>query len=213
MHPNPVFRAEERARNVAFARRRAFGSLCLSGPDGPLVAHIPFVLDADAREAEVHLMRSNPVARALEAPQPALLAVTGPDGYVSPDWYGIPDQVPTWNYVAVHLRGTLERLEGEALRGVLDRLSDAMEARLPKKPWHSGKMSPGVMERMMRALVPCRMDIAGIDGTWKLSQNKADAARVGAAAGVAEGTAPGQEIDALAALMRDAMLDQGGRAP
>jgi transcriptional regulator len=213
MHPNPVFRAEERARNVAFARDRAFGSLCLCGPEGPLMVHVPFLLDADARGAEVHLMRSNPVARALDMPRAALLAVTGPDGYVSPDWYGIPDQVPTWNYVAVHLRGTLERLEGEALRGVLDRLSDAMERRLPKVPWHSGKMSPGVMERMMRALVPCRMDVAEIDGTWKLSQNKPEGARAGAIAGIAEGAAPGQEIDALAALMRDAMLDPGGRAP
>ena len=55
------------------------------GPEGPLVSHVPFLLGEG--EAEMHLVRSNPLARALAAgPLPALLAVTGPDGYVSPDW-------------------------------------------------------------------------------------------------------------------------------
>jgi len=55
-----------------------------------------------------HLVRSNPIAQCLRAGErKAVLAVSGPDAYVSPDWYArMPDQVPTWNYVAVHLRGT-----------------------------------------------------------------------------------------------------------
>jgi transcriptional regulator len=209
MHPNPIFRAEPAARHLAFARARAFGLLTVCGPDsgtqeGPLAAHVPFLLDAAGGSADLHLMRSNPVARALGTPRPALLAVTGPDGYVSPDWYGMDDQVPTWNYAAVHLRGTLETLPAESLRGVLDRLSDAMEARLDKRPWTTAKMSPGVMERMMRALVACRLTIASVDGTWKLGQNKPAAARRAAAAELEREAAPGQELAALAALMREA---------
>ncbi len=202
MHPNPIFRAEPRERHLAFVRERAFGQLTVSGPDGPLAAHVPILLDAEGTSAELHLMRSNPVARMLSAPQAALLSITGPDGYISPDWYDTPDQVPTWNYVAVHLRGTLERMDTEGLRDVLDRLSEAMETRLPKIPWHSGKMSAGVMERMMRSLVPCRLKISDIDGTWKLSQNKSASARAGAVAGVTSAVAPGQEHAALAEWMR-----------
>jgi transcriptional regulator len=70
-----------------------------------MISHVPFVLNANGTEAELHLVRSNPIARAVTGPTQAVLAVTGPDGYVSPDWYDTPDQVPTWNYVAVHLRG------------------------------------------------------------------------------------------------------------
>ena len=59
----------------------------------------------------------NAVIRAV--PGPAVLAVIGPDGYISPDWYGtheqVPDQVPTWNYIAVHLRGILHPLPAQAL--------------------------------------------------------------------------------------------------
>jgi transcriptional regulator len=204
MHPNPVFRGETAERNLAFARARGFGQLTVCGADGPLAAHVPFRLDADGASAELHLMRSSPVARALAQPRPALLAVSGPDGYVSPDWYGLADQVPTWNYVAVHLRGRLEALPASALRSVLDRLSDTMEARLPKAPWTSAKMAPGVMERMMRSLVACRLTIETVEGTWKLGQNKPGPAREGAAAGIAGAGVPGQERAELVRLMREA---------
>jgi transcriptional regulator len=107
MHPNPAFRGDPAETNLAFARTRGFGTLCLNGPEGPMLSHVPFVLNADGTEAEMHLVRSNPIARAVTGPTRAVLAVTGPDGYVSPDWYDAPDQVPTWNYVAVHLRGPL----------------------------------------------------------------------------------------------------------
>jgi transcriptional regulator len=179
----------------------------MAGAEGPLVAHVPFRLDADRGAAELHLMRSNPVARAAEAPVAAVLAVQGPDGYVSPDWYGIADQVPTWNYVAVHLRGRLVPMPPETLHAVLDRLSAHFEAELrPKRPWTSAKMPAGVMARMMRSILPFRLEIEAVDGTWKLGQNKPDAAERGAAEGVnARGI--GQETRQLAALMRGAGSD------
>lgn len=203
MHPNPAFRTASTDRNLAFARGRGFGTLCVNGFEGPLLAHVPFILDADGRAADLHLARSNPILRALDKPAPALIAVAGPDGYISPDWYGLTDQVPTWNYVAVHLRGRLERRPEEALRPHLEALSAAFEARLaPKAPWKVGKMSEGALEWMMRAIVPCRLIIAEVQGTWKFGQNKAAAARKGAAAGVAA-AGIGQETGALARFMAD----------
>jgi transcriptional regulator len=202
MHPNQIYRQATSDVNLAFARERGFGTLSVNGENGPLVAHVPFVLSPASDAVDFHLVRSNPVARVLANPVPALLAVTGADGYVSPDWYGMEDQVPTWNYVAVHLRGRLELLPAEALRSQIDRLSELFEKRLaPKKPWQSSKMTDEVLARMMRAIVPLRLTIESVDGTWKLSQNKPEAARGGAADGVEAGT-PGQETAALAALMR-----------
>jgi len=203
MHPNPVYRRAEAARNLAFARARGFGVLSVNGVSGPLMAHIPFVPDKDGGAVELHLVRSNPIIAALSDPLPAVIAVQGPDSYISPDWYGVPDQVPTWNYVAVHLRGRLERLPQGDLPGLLDRLSARFEARLlPKPPWTAAKMSDGVADRMMRMIVPCRLHIGQIDGTWKLSQNKDDAVRMAAADGVEE-HGIGSELAALAAFMRD----------
>lgn len=204
MHPNPAFRQTPREMNLAFARQRGFGLLSINGAEGPLAAHVPFLLDAEGEQAELHLARSNPIARA-GLPAPALIAIAGPDAYVSPDWYGphdqVPDQVPTWNYVAVHLRGTLEPLPDEALRPHADALSAEHEGRiLGKRPWTSAKMSEGAMPRMMRMILPFRFRIAAVDGTWKLNQNKPPEVRARAAAALAQGDAAAR---AIAALMRD----------
>ncbi|MEM6374093.1 MAG: FMN-binding negative transcriptional regulator [Pseudomonadota bacterium] len=202
MHPNPVFHTETDATNLAFARERAFGVLAVNGPDGPLMAHVPFLIDADGAHLHLHLVRSNPIARALKAPMCARIAVSGADGYVSPDWYEVPDQVPTWNYIAVHVTGTLDLRPQNEMRDLLDRQSKHFEDQLaPKAPWKADKMTPEVLDKMMRQIVPCRMAITGVDGTWKLNQNKPDAVRLRAADHM-DACGMGVETRALAALMR-----------
>ena len=202
MHPNPAFRQTPAERNLAFARARGFGVLSVNGSDGPLAAHVPFVLSPDGTVAEMHLVRSNPVARALAEPQPALLAVSGPDAYVSPDWYGLDHQVPTWNYIAVHLRGVLELLPQDDMRPHLDDLSARFENDLrPKAPWLVDKMPEEALDRMMRQIVPVRLTIRDVQGTWKLGQNKTPEARA-AAAEAMERSGVGSDPKAIAAMMR-----------
>ena len=216
MHPNPAYRKAGDAANLAFAGERGFGVLTVAGavdPQGfPLISHIPFTLAEDGTRAELHLVRSNPLARALiGGALPAALAVSGPDGYVSPDWYGDPQQVPTWNYVAVHLRGMLRLEPPERLRPYLDRLSARFEGAIPgKTPWKIDKMDAEALGKMMRMIVPASLEIAQVDGTWKLNQNKPEAARLGAAAAVETGS--GAELAALAAMMRRAAPASEARA-
>jgi len=207
MHPNPVHRPAIPERNLAFARERGFGVLAVSrdeGTGGPLLSHLPFLVSEDGAAVHAHLVRANPIARILAAGErPAVLAASGPDGYVSPDWYGPePDQVPTWNYVAVHLRGTLRLRPEAALHPHLDALSARFEGELlPKPPWRTSKVSPDRLTSMMRAIVPIELAIETVDGTWKLNRNKTDVVRLRAAEHMAaEGF--GQEVALLALLMR-----------
>ncbi|MEX5563567.1 FMN-binding negative transcriptional regulator [Pseudophaeobacter sp. 1A16562] len=201
MHPNPIYHDANRAQNLDFARTRAFGVLAVSTAEAPLISHVPFLLSEDGTSADLHLVRSNPITRVLKTPQAARLAVSGPDGYVSPDWYGLADQVPTWNYVAVHLTGRLEQRPQDELLGLLDRQSAFYEARLlPKPPWHSDKMEPEALERLMRMIVPVRLSIETVEGTWKLSQNKPEPARTAVADQITTGF--GAELDDLARMMR-----------
>lgn len=202
MHPNTSFHSHDHAKDIAFVRERGFGTLVMNGDPVPLVAHVPVLLSEDGLEVLIHLVRSNPIARALSGPRPARIAVTGPDAYISPDWYGIKDQVPTWNYVAAQLTGVLELLPDGKMREVLDEQSAFYENRLAAKtPWTTGKMTPEVLERMMRMIVPCRMVVEDIAATWKLGQNKDDAVRQKAAVQVPGGI--GSELEALAALMAE----------
>ena len=193
MHPNPIFRAVPEASALAMATARGFGQLAVNGPAGPLAAHIPFEIGAGL--VHLHLARSNAVA-------PAVLIVSGPDAYISPDWYGADDQVPTWNYTAVHLRGMLEPLPLEALRPHLERMSALFEGRLAPKPaWTMAKMSAAAITRLTRMILPFRLTIDTVEATEKLGQNKTAAQRLGAAEGV-EGTGIGMDPHQIAAMMR-----------
>jgi transcriptional regulator len=204
MHPNPVFRQEPEARALEFAAERGFGVLPAVGPEGVLAAYVPFVLES--RTLTAHLVRSNPVARRLrDGPAEALMIVWGPDGYISPDWYGEPDKVPTWNYVAVHLRGSLSLLPEDRLRAELDRLSHQFESKLLPKPlWTTGKVTEETMGKLLRQIVPVELSVATVESTFKLNQNRGEAARVNAAEALEQGGTPGMETAVLAALMREA---------
>lgn len=199
MHPNPAFRRVDAAQSLALVRARSFGILVAQGAEGPLASHIPFMLSDGGSVVKFHLVRNSAMARAIADGAPVRLIVDGPEGYISPDWYGVADQVPTWNYVAVHLVGEARLSDEDGFRDLLDRLSAHFEARLlPKKPWTSDKMAEGVMERMMRGIVPCVMRVSDLQSTWKLGQNKTEDARAGAAKGL-----EGQGNAALANLMRN----------
>ena len=202
MHPNKAFRGASADQNLAFARTRGFGVLTLSGTNGPLASHIPFILAEDGTSLAAHLVRSNPILARLHEDQPALMIVSGGDGYISPDWYGVDDQVPTWNYVAVHLRGTLRRLPDDQLKPHLEALSGEFEQRLSPKPaWHLDKLAADTLARMQRMIVPIEVSIEGVEGTWKLGQNKSPQAQNAAADGL-KNSDQGQMIRELADLMR-----------
>ena len=209
MHPNPVYRSASRERNLEFAAERGFAVLAVgaeSAGGSPILSHIPFIVADGGGAVHAHLVRASPIAQCLRAGErKAVLAVSGPDAYVSPDWYGgAVDQVPTWNYVAVHLHGTL-RLRSEAtLRAHLDALSARFEEALrPKRPWRITKVAPERLAALMRAIVPIELTIETVDGTWKLSQNKPDEVRACAAEHVAA-QGFGQESALVAELMRSA---------
>ncbi len=202
MHPNLAFRQTPEARNIDFAREQGFGILAVGTDAAPLMSHIPFLLSDDGNMAEFHLVRSNPIVRRMSEPLQARLAVGGPHSYVSPDWYEVDDQVPTWNYIAVHLIGEIKRRPQEEMRDLLDRQSAHFETLLlPKSPWRMEKMTPEVVTRMMRQIVPCQMQVTEIHGTWKLNQNKPDDVRLRAAQKV-DRAKMGVQTDLLSEHMR-----------
>ena len=207
MHPNPVFHTGDRDRNLGYARERGFGVLAVCIGSAPVMSHVPFLVCEDGETVLLHLVRSNPIARALKTPLEARIAVSGPDSYISPDWYDVSDQVPTWNYVAIHLTGSLELRPVEELRATLDAQSALYEDRLlPKTPWTTEKMTPAALDKMMRMIVPCKLQISDVDATWKLNQNKPDGVRLRAADHV-DGYGLGHEVQLLSAMMRGAGMD------
>jgi transcriptional regulator len=196
MHPNRSFEWTDPEAMLAFVQQISFGTIFAAGPDGLFAVHAPVMADAPGR-VRFHISRSNRAAAALEGGR-ALLSCVGPDAYISPDWYGTPDQVPTWNYLAVEAEGPLRPMEEVELIVLLDDLSAEQETRLaPKTPWTRDKLNPRRFDAMLRAIVGYEMTIETLRGTRKLGQNKKPAELEGAAAGLEAAGNP-----AMAALMR-----------
>jgi len=194
MHPNRGFAWEDREAMLAFVADIAFCTICI---EGPALVHAPVIVAGPDRIL-FHVSRGNRAA-AMEGKR-AIVSCLGPDAYISPDWYGSPDQVPTWNYLAVEAEGPLRRLDEAELARLLDDLSAAHEARLAPKPeWTRAKMSPGRFEAMLKAIIGYELSIETLRGTRKLGQNKKMEERIGAADGLAQFN-PG-----MAALMRREM--------
>lgn len=194
MHPNRGFAWDDRDATLAFVADIAFCTICV---DGPAVVHAPVIVAAPDR-IRFHVSRGNRAA-AMDGKR-AIVSCLGPDAYISPDWYGTPDQVPTWNYLAVEAEGPLRQLDEAELARLLDALSAAHEMRLEPKPaWTRAKMTPGRFEAMLKAIIGYELSIEALRGTRKLGQNKKEEERIGAADGLAPFSPE------LAALMRHEM--------
>ncbi len=203
MHPNSAFRKASEELNINFAIERGFGTLAVNSENGPLLSHIPFILSRDGKSIEAHLVRSNSILKQITNETDAIIAVNGGDSYISPDWYEVENQVPTWNYIAVHIRGKLRQLPDADLPAILQRLSSKFETRLTPKPvWKMDKVDPDTIAKLQRMIVPITMDVASIDGTWKLAQNKPDEARIAAASQV-EAYGIGHETSEISKLMHN----------
>lgn len=195
MHPNRKFHIADREQMAAIVRAEGFGTLVVQTEAGLRAVHVPVLLEGD--RLLFHVSRGNAVHAALTAGAQALVIVNGPHAYISPDWYGLPDRVPTWSYVAVEMNGPVESLAPDELIRLLDVLSEDREARLAPKPvWTRAKMAPGRFEGLLKAITGFVLHVEEWRGTAKIDQDKAPEVRTRIAAALhARGD------DAMAALM------------
>jgi len=171
MHPNRKFHVDDRERLAAFVREQGFGTIVAPIKDGLCAVHVPLLIEGD--RLRFHVSRNNRIHAGLLGGGEALLIVNGPHAYVSPDWYGLDDRVPTWNYAAVELEGRIVPMDREALIRLLDHISDHHEAKLAPKPvWTRDKMSDGRFQAMLEAITGFEMQVTAWRGTFKLDQDK-----------------------------------------
>ncbi|MGH8213329.1 MAG: FMN-binding negative transcriptional regulator, partial [Rhodanobacteraceae bacterium] len=179
-YPSSAFRELRTEVLHAAIRSIAFGTLITHADGDYSVSHLPFELDAQpAPDGTLlgHIARYNPQWRgAGEEGVPALAIFQGPHAYVSPSWYPgkreDPRQVPTWDYVAVHARGTLHVFQDEdRLYALLKRLVERNESSRPD-PWKITDAPEDYLREQMRHIVGLELRIGKLEGRYKLSQNR-----------------------------------------
>ncbi|KCZ90169.1 FMN-binding negative transcriptional regulator [Hyphomonas jannaschiana] len=201
MHPARRFHVSDPAILRQRILEYPFAVISAVSDGQPIAAHAPVLPSGEGETLSLrfHLSVANAVTKALLAGSPALAVFTGPHAYVSPDWYGIEDQVPTWNYISVEASGPVTRLDDAAMRQLIDDISDHFEAGLAPKPvWKTAKMTPARLEALYRGLVAFELRPERFEGIAKLNQDKPASAR----ASVIEALDATESGFALAAEMR-----------
>jgi transcriptional regulator len=160
-------------------REHGWAVLVVGGSGGLRAAHVPCLLDPvhDAGGAAGqlvvigHTARADPVVSELLSAQEVLLVFQGPNGYISPAWYGEDPSLPTWNFAAVHVRGIPEVLEGGEAFSVLERTVEHFEA-ARVDPWELRGDALAYAWRIAHETAPFRVRSAAVQAKAKLSQDK-----------------------------------------
>lgn len=188
MYTPPAFRLEDRNAVLAVMRENAFAMLVAHRSDTLEITHLPLMVEPRGDDLLIrgHVAKANPIVALIEAGAAATAVFRGPHAYISPDWYASEDQVPTWNYVAVHGSGRLKAVTTAAdTTTLLADLSAEHEAPLaPKRPWTHDKMRDGLMERMIKGVVAFELPVERLEAKSKMSQNKKPEDIAGAAEGL-----------------------------
>lgn len=201
------FDVTDLSRQHDLIRAHPLGLLVVAAPSGLVANPIPFVLDGHVGplgRLRCHVARANTVWREVDPAAEALVVFTAVDHYVTPSWYATKREthkvVPTWNYATVHVHGRLTVHEEPAwLADQIAALTGVHEAGRAE-PWSVTDAPERFIEVQMRGIVGLSMEIARIEGKWKVSQNRPEADRRGVVEGLeAEGD---DEARAMAGLVR-----------
>ena len=161
-----------------FIKGNGFGILFSGNGPEPVASHLPFILDESAGEQGTllaHMARANRQWRHADG-QTVLTVFQGPHAYVSPTWYQETETVPTWNYVAVHVYGTLRVVQDkQRFQSIIEQITNYYESSLPQ-PWKA-EFTSEYAQQMLQRIVVFQIEIEKMQGKWKLNQNHPEARR------------------------------------
>ncbi len=176
MYRPKAFQEDNVDKLVSFMQANSFATL-VSILDGvPFASHIPLVtiVKDDVIKLIGHLAKQNPQGQAFTSAE-SLAIFTGAHAYISPSSYENPENVPTWNYIAVHAYGVPKTITfhdaPDSMDQMITEMVDTYEAEY-KSQWES--LSQGYREGMMKGIVGFEMIVTKLEGKYKLSQNRSE---------------------------------------
>jgi transcriptional regulator len=172
MHIPKYYREEDRKRIVEFLKANSFPAIVSHDGEKLVATHLPVeIIDNVDGSLTVlgHMSRANPQWKSF-GDQEVLLIFQGAHTYISPRWYNHVN-VPTWNYINVHVYGKVRMLEGEELRSLLSELVTKHET---GTGYSMEALPADFVEKEMRGVAGFALDVTRLDAASKLSQNRDD---------------------------------------
>jgi transcriptional regulator len=172
MYIPELYKNENQKEIQKFLHENGFAIL-VNQTNGKLWAtHIPLVLETAKNGKQYlvgHLSKLNPQGDSFTSNDDVLAIFSGAQTYISSSWYD-HENVPTWNYLAVHVYGKVTILNDEQTIDSLIKLVDKYEV-ISEKPIRVEDLSEKTM-REARAIIGFTIEIASIEAKKKLSQNR-----------------------------------------
>ena len=172
MYIPDIYKNENQEEINKFIKENSFGIL-INQTNGKLWAtHIPLELDTNKNGGSIlfgHLSKENPQWEGFIENNEVLAVFSGPHSYISSSWYD-HENVPTWNYIAVHVYGTIKIIDAEAAIEVLKKQVDKYEQK-SKNPVRIEDLSKKTMMQSS-GIVAFEIEITQIQATRKMSQNR-----------------------------------------
>jgi len=179
MYIPKAFREDDINTLHKLMREYSFATLITQHEGVPFATHLPFILDAQRGPNGTllaHMARANPQWHHFASAQDVLVIFQGPHAYISPSWYEVELSVPTWNYAVVHAYGLPRLIEDQVkLYNLLKSLIHTHEAHF-EKPWPFN-LPDDYLQKMMHGIVGFEIEIARLEGKFKLSQNRTEVER------------------------------------
>jgi transcriptional regulator len=155
-----------------FVQKYSFGTIVTTKQGKPIATHLPLGLNKKGDEYYItgHLAFGNPQWRTFETCEEVLVMFQGPHAYISSSWYG-HEEVPTWNYQAVHVYGKASIIEKDELIEELTIMLEKYEKNR-ENPVLWDKLSPDLLESELKGIVGFKIKVGDIQAAYKLSQNR-----------------------------------------
>lgn len=172
MYTPKYYREEDRQKILAFLKQNNFPAIVSFDGKRPVATHTPVeVVENENGDITIyaHMSRANPQWKTFDE-QEVLLIFQGAHTYISPRWYNHVN-VPTWNYMMVHVYGKVRLLQGEELFGLLSRLVRNHEA---SSQYRLESLPQDFVQKEIKGVVGFAIDVTGVDAGYKLSQNRND---------------------------------------
>lgn len=174
MYIPPAFHEDDVEKLVAFMTVFSFATLVTIVDGKPVASHVPLVttLQDGVVKLTGHLAKANPQWQAFNDSE-SLAIFSGPHAYVSPSLYEKRENVPTWNYIAVHAYGQPKLIMLAEVPERMDAMIDSMVSFYEpeyKTQWH--ELPDSFRQGMMDAIVGFEIQVARLEGKYKLSQNR-----------------------------------------
>jgi len=168
--------------------------------DGMHISHVPVIWPVGEHPVlRTHVAAANPQGKIADGAL-ATVIFSGPHGYVSPTWYETNPAVPTWNYTAVHVQGTISVIEdAEERRATIRDLAGRFEG-TGESAWSFDALPEKYRDGQMKGITVLEIAVETLTGKFKLSQNRAPADRKGVVRHLEQSNRPDDRT--LAAFMR-----------